>query len=255
MIRIASAAAISLFTASLASAQAPPPAGAQGRGNQTPPAMTNLQIFPKDTPRPQVIQAMQQFQQALGVRCVYCHVDEPGNQDFASDAKPTKKTAREMILLAREINTKLPAAVGKDADDTTRVGCMTCHRGVAIPKSLAEVLGKTVHDKGVEAAGDQYRALRKQYYGSMAYDFSENGLIAIAQGASAQNQPETALAALRLNLEFYPDSSRTYLTMAQVYGRQNDKENQIKSLEKAIQLDPKNEQASRTLEQLRKQQP
>src|SRR5581483_419693 len=236
MIRTVLGAAFVSLAAAVVSAQTPPPAAAQGRGGQPPP-MTNLQIFPKDTPRPQVVQAMQAFAQALGVRCAYCHVDEPNNQDFASDAKPTKKTAREMMMLARDINAKLPAAVGKDANDTTRVGCMTCHRGVAVPKQLAEVLGTTVRDKGLDAAAEQYRELRKKYYGSMAYDFSENGLITIAQASLAQNQLETAMATLHLNLEFYPSSSRTYLVMAQIYGRQNDKDNQIKSLEKAVQLE------------------
>ena len=40
--------------------------------------------------------------------------------------------------------------------------------------------------------------------------------------------------------------------MAQIYGRKNDKENQIKSLEKAVELDPQNQQAARMLEQIRK---
>ena len=59
---------------------------------------------------------------------------------MASDEKPTKKAARGMMLLAREINTKLPEAVGKAADATTRVGCATCHRGVPIPKQIADIV-------------------------------------------------------------------------------------------------------------------
>ncbi len=242
-----------LVGAGSARAQQPPPAGGQGRGGQTPPPMTNLQLFPKDTPRPQVVQAMQGFAQALGVRCAYCHVDEgPGKQDFAADDKPTKKTARQMMILAREINEKLPTAVSKQAADTTRVGCMTCHRGVAIPKSLGEILGKTAQDNGIEAAGAQYRELRKQYYGAMAYDFSENGLIAIAQQTIANNRLDLAEAALNLNLEFYPNSSRTYTVLAQVYQRKDDKDSAVKALQKAVDLDPQNQQASRMLDQLKK---
>ena len=87
-----------LFAVSIASAQQPPapaaPAGqrAGGPGGQAAP-MTNLQIIPKDTPRPQVIQTMQAFTQSLGVQCAYCHVDEGrgGRQDYAADDKPTKK--------------------------------------------------------------------------------------------------------------------------------------------------------------------
>ena len=252
VVRLAPALALVGIAASIASAQTPPPAGQQGRGGQPPPPMTNLQIFPKDTPRPQVVQAMQQFAQALGVQCGYCHVGQAPNFEFASDDKTSKKTARQMMLLAREINTKLPAAVGKDASDTTRVGCITCHRGVAVPRQLGEVLGRTLHEKGMPAAIEQYRELRKQYYGSMAYDFSENGLLTIAQGAIASNEPDHAMAAAQLNLEFYPNSSRTYLMLAQAYQRKDDKENAIKNLQKAVELDPQNQQAARMLEQLKK---
>src|SRR4051812_15555434 len=128
-----------LLTASIAVAQQPAAAGGAAGGQRAggaPPAMTNLQIIPKDTPREQVLATMQQFTQALGVQCNYCHVLEGrgGRIDMASDEKPTKKAARGMMTLAREINTKLPDAIGKSADTTTRVGCATCHRGVPIPK-------------------------------------------------------------------------------------------------------------------------
>ena len=65
--------------------------------------MTNLQIISKDTPRPQVIQTMQTFTQALGVQCACCHVDEGrgGRQDYASDEKPTKKSVRTYLLMSQ----------------------------------------------------------------------------------------------------------------------------------------------------------
>jgi hypothetical protein len=40
--------------------------------------------------------------------------------------------------------------------------------------------------------------------------------------------------------------------MAQAYGKKNDKDNQIKNLEKAVQLDPNNQQLKRQLEQVKK---
>jgi len=235
-------------------AQAPGGQAPQGRGNQPPPPpMTNLQIFPKDATRPQVVTVMQGFTQALGVRCQYCHVDDdPGRQnDMASDEKPPKKAARQMMLLVRDLNEKLPSAVGKTADATTRVGCVTCHRGVAIPKQLADILTDTAAAKGVPAAIEQYRDLRKQYYGAMAYDFSEGGLLVLAQRLVANNRPDDALSFLQLNTEFYPKSARTYVAMSQAYGRKNDKDNQIKSLEKASELDPENQQIKGQLQRLK----
>ena len=177
-----------LFAASSALAQ-PPPAGgaAPGAGQRAggPPPMTNLQIIPKETPREQVVATMQSISAALGVQCNYCHVMEGrgGRNDMASDEKPVKKTARQMMVFARELNEKLPAVVGKAGNETTRVGCMTCHRGLAVPKQLTQVLNEAVNAKGLDSAVAQYRELRTKYAGTMAYDMSESGLIAMAQAA------------------------------------------------------------------------
>jgi tetratricopeptide (TPR) repeat protein len=212
--------------------------------------MTNLQVFPKDTPRPQVVGAMQQFTQALGVRCEYCHVDDPATKvDMASDEKQTKKTARAMMLMSRDINMKIPEATGKSADAATRVGCVTCHRGVAIPKQLADILAETASAKGTPAAIAEYKDLRGRYYGGMAYDFSENGLLNLVQRPNTKT--EDAIAWLQLNLEYYPKSARTYLIMSLVHQRANDHDAAVKDVEKAIELDPTNPQAKQALQRLK----
>ncbi len=93
--------------------------------------------LPKDIPKPQLIQMMRGFTMGLGVRCEHCHVGE-GNDlskfDFASDAKTEKVTARRMIGMAREINTKLLAGFPSGRDENTpAVTCYTCHRGEKKP--------------------------------------------------------------------------------------------------------------------------
>ena len=75
---------------------------------------------------------------------------------------PGKKVAREMMLLVRDLNPKVASAVGKSADATTRVGCVTCHRGVAVPKHLADILDDTTRDGGTPAAVAQFRDLRER---------------------------------------------------------------------------------------------
>ena len=245
-----------LLFASTVSAQQPPAAVA-GAGQRAggPPPITNLQIIPKDTPREQVIATMQSIAGALGVQCNYCHVQEGrgGRNDMASDEKPMKKTARQMMVFARELNEKLPAVVGKPANEATRVGCMTCHRGLAVPKQLTQVLNEAVNSKGLDGAVAQYRELRTKYTGTMAYDLSENGLIAMAQGAINADRADNALAWLNLNLELYPKSSRTYQTMAQAHQKKSDKDAAIKDLEKAVEIDPNNAQAKAQLQQLKGQ--
>jgi hypothetical protein len=242
---------IVVLAGSLAAAQAPVTGTVQVA---PPPPMTNLQIFPKDTPRPQVIATMQAFTQSLGVACNYCHVQEGrgGRNDFASDEKAPKKAARGMMLLAREINTKLPEAVGKSADATTRVGCATCHRGVPIPKQLTDIVTAAAGAGGATAGLAKYKELRTQFYGGQSYDFSEASLIAIAQRANTDNKADDALAYLNANLEYYPKSARTYVTIAGIKNAKGDKAGAIAALEKAVELDPNNAQAKTQLENLKK---
>jgi photosynthetic reaction center cytochrome c subunit/tetratricopeptide repeat protein len=231
----------------------------------------NLQVLPKDTPQAQVLQTMQAFTAALGVQCVHCHVqaaapaggrgDGGGGRggrgggapafDYASDDKAQKKAARQMMLMVRDINPKVVAAVGKAEDMTVRVGCVTCHRGVAIPRPLTDILDLTTTEKGAPAAIAQYKDLRKQYFGAQAYDFSEGSLVAYAQRATNANKADEAMAWLQLNLEYFPLSSRTYVGLSQAQQKKNDKEAAIKSMEKAVELDPQNAQTKRQLDQLK----
>ncbi|HEV3056805.1 MAG TPA: c-type cytochrome [Vicinamibacterales bacterium] len=223
---------------------------------QQPPPITNLQIFPKETPRAELIAAMQGFVQALGVQssggCGYCHAGTAPAFDFASDAKPAKGVARKMMVMSREIATRLPEITGKPAADVTRVRCATCHRGVAIPKLLPDVLTDTAAKSGIAGAVQQYRDLRAKYYGGQSYDFSETALVATALPLINGNKPDDAIAWLQLNAEFYPKSSPTYAALGQAYAKKTDTANAIKSFEKAIELDPNNQNAKRQLEQLKK---
>ena len=112
-----------MLTAALG-AQAP--AAGQGRaGGAPPPPPANLQVLPKDIPRPQLLQTMQAFTQALG---------DPMN-DMASDVKPQKNAARAMMRMAAAINPQVATGVNKTPETATRVGCWTCHRGQAIPET------------------------------------------------------------------------------------------------------------------------
>ena len=99
----------------------------------------NLQFFPKDIPREQLIATMRGFTRSLGVRCDYCHVSATVNGkdelDFPSDAKDEKRNARTMLRMAHAINTdwlsRLPADHG---DEPPHVTCWTCHRGKSHPE-------------------------------------------------------------------------------------------------------------------------
>lgn len=99
----------------------------------------NLQVFPQDIPREELIETMRGFTRALGVKCNLCHVvtqTEPKTEfDFASDAKPEKNVARTMLRMTMNINSKWISAVPVEANETRpNVSCWTCHRGKQEPE-------------------------------------------------------------------------------------------------------------------------
>src|SRR5215469_7256532 len=75
---------------------------------QMPSQFTNLQYFPKDISRDELIGNMRLFCFSLNVRCQHCHAGKAGNDlsqtDFASDEKETKRTARAMLRMVQAIN-------------------------------------------------------------------------------------------------------------------------------------------------------
>jgi hypothetical protein len=219
------------------------------------PVPKNLQFFPKDFTGQQILPIMQNFNAALGVNCTYCHnseppVDNPKN-DFASDEKETKKKARVMLAMARDVNMKLQAELGKPAAELTNVQCITCHRGVAIPKQLVTIMTETAAKEGINKAVAQYQDLRKQYYGAQAYDFSEATLFNAATASLAANKPDDAIAFAQLNIAYNANSARSYQALSQAYQRKMDKDKAIQSLEKAVALDPMNQGFKNQLQQLK----
>lgn len=74
-----------------------------------------------------VLLQMNDFAQALGVQCQYCH----NTNNYAYDT-PTKKIARTMILMVGRIDSEHISGIHKDYPNyavSGSVGCVTCHRG------------------------------------------------------------------------------------------------------------------------------
>jgi tetratricopeptide (TPR) repeat protein len=188
---------------------------------------------------------MQEVAQALGVRCEYCHSAPRGS----GQPEPKKDIALAMMAMTRELNAKVQAATGKPANEATRVECVTCHRGVAIPQPLSAIILRTVAEKGGVAAVEQYRDLRKQFYSRATYDFSEEALLEMAQRV-VQGRPDDAIALLRMNLEFNPQSAKTYALIGFAYTRKVDDASAITNLQKSLELDPTNAMVRGQLEQL-----
>ncbi len=79
----------------------------------------------------QVGLAMNNMSASLGVHCDFCHVfnEQAKALDFPNDAKPEKKTAREMIRMVLDLNEK-------NFKGRPIVGCYTCHLGKTNPSSM-----------------------------------------------------------------------------------------------------------------------
>jgi tetratricopeptide (TPR) repeat protein len=238
---------------------------AQAQGGGAAPqsnGFTNLQVWPTDTPRAVVLNFMNAFDRSLGVECNYCHVQNNGRFDFASDEKREKRVARKMILFRDSINVELAAIVDKPvtAGPTsvearpgapTRVLCASCHHGLPVPVPLGEVISEAEKNGGATAGLAKFKELRAKFYGGQQYDFTDYALVGIANTALNAKRPDDAMRYLQANLEYFPKSSQTYQMMAQVKNAKGDKPGAIKDLETAVQLDPQNNQAKNQLQQLK----
>lgn len=214
----------------------------------------NLTVLPETMTMQQVRRVMFQFTSGLGVRCSHCHVGEEGKPlstyDFASDDKEAKETTRAMMRMVSTINddhiTQLP-----DGDERITVTCQTCHHGVAKPQLLEDVLAEYLPDHGAEETLMYYETLKEEYYGASSYDFQEGSLNKLAQRLISMEEPQTALAFLKLNAEMYPESSDTYALMGEAHMAMEDKDAAIKNLEKAVELAPRNRRAVQRLTELK----
>ena len=100
--------------------------------NNTPPR--NLRVLPQNSTPADVKDLMEQYGDELGVTCEYCHTRNPKTQrlDYVSDDNPAKQTARVMIAMLNEINTRYLAQLD-DQKYAVLVSCGNCHRGRANP--------------------------------------------------------------------------------------------------------------------------
>lgn len=91
----------------------------------------NIQVL-KGLPASQLFPVMNFVSASLGVRCIYCHVNNGGdNWVWESDEKQTKRTARRMMQMVIDLNKS-----NQTDFRGSRVTCYTCHRGQTEPQNL-----------------------------------------------------------------------------------------------------------------------
>jgi hypothetical protein len=219
---------------------------AQTRGKWPPDSLVNVRVIPRTTAVSDVIGTMRNISVALGVRCQHCHVGQEGQPldrfDFASDEKRTKNTARQMMLMVQEVNRRLDSLPGRAANGI-QVSCMTCHRGISRPVPLSQVVLEAGIAGGKDSAMKTYRALRQQYHGKDAYDFSEPSLNIAAFRLGRANKFDEALALLTLNEEMFPRSSGMYVFRGNIQLMRADTTAAAAAFREAVRLDSTNAEA------------
>jgi hypothetical protein len=103
---------------------------------------TNLKVLPRDISTKELNKIMiDDFEDDLGVSCNYCHAKAKGETeklDYASDEKPEKEIARNMMRMTLKLNkqyfkTKHPLIGSKELTVT----CNTCHNGQPHPNNAS----------------------------------------------------------------------------------------------------------------------
>ena len=120
---VASVASAPRFAAAPAAAAAKQSAGVEPR---------NLKVLPGNISQADLIQLMLRYSQELGVQCEFCHAESAQGIDYVSDQSPAKQTARVMIGMLSDINTKYLAQVS-DRRYSVPLTCGNCHQGQTTP--------------------------------------------------------------------------------------------------------------------------
>jgi tetratricopeptide (TPR) repeat protein len=230
-------------------------AAAAAQTQDTPWKGENLQFYPKDISRAQLTQRMREFSLALGVRCQYCHVGGNGvsfdGVVFASDEKPAKRTARLMLRMVEQLNTTTLAQLSTRAEPRVVVECATCHRGVALPKSLQTTLFEIVEAQGVAPAIAKYRELRPNALLGQ-YNFAEWEINELARRLSEAGKSEAAIAILEMNGEFNPKSAEIDVMIGELHRRLGNRDKAMERYRMALGKTPQHPIAKQRLEELEK---
>jgi tetratricopeptide (TPR) repeat protein len=120
--------------------------------------------------------------------------------------------------------------------------------------TLDEELSEQYRKKGLQAALDDYRDLKKKYYGRGAFDFDERSLNVFGYTLLENNDAASAIQIFKLNAEIFPDSSTVFEGLAEGYSKTGDVKKAQENYEKVLRLDPANESAKEALRKIKQPQ-
>lgn len=214
--------------------------------SQIPDSFTNLQVLDKDIAQGELVGVMRSWATGLGVRCTHCHVgpDNLQGMDFATDEKPTKRTARAMLTMVNHINASFSglAVVEDEGRETAQtVTCITCHRAQAKPpRPTLELLREAMDADGAQAAVAEFEALRERHDNAGRYDLRDVPLFQLGRSLLEQNRVDDARKLIEAMLEVFPDSADTYVLLGQAHLAAGDLDEASAAIAAARRIEPEN---------------
>jgi tetratricopeptide (TPR) repeat protein len=115
---------------------------------------------------------------------------------------------------------------------------------------IAEVILRTVTEKDISSAIQQYRELKATQ--PEAYDFGEQQLNSLGYQLLKTKKTKEAIEIFKLNVEAYPQSANVYDSLAEAYMVNGDRDLAIRNYERSLELDPKNTNAVEMLKKLKR---
>lgn len=232
--------------------------GAIGVGElrgQIPDSFTNLQHYPADISRDALIGEMRRISLSLGVRCQFCHVGSPDGVsfegvDFASDDDPHKVTARWMLGMVDDLNSRVASELPERDAPRTEMSCKTCHKGISRPRLLSQELRLTLELEGATGLADAYaRARRRLEAGT--YDFGEWEINFLAEDLEREGRADDAIAVLEVNLAQHSESASILANLGRLYESRGLIDEAIGAYERLLELQSDNAAVQARLDALR----
>jgi imidazolonepropionase-like amidohydrolase len=115
--------------------------------------------------------------------------------------------------------------------------------------SIRETIAPVIKERGVQAAVQEYRRLKRE--APQRYEFEESELNELGYQLLQDKQVNAAIEIFKLNVETFPSSGNPYDSLAEAYMVAGNKELAIRNYERSLKLDPRNTNAAAQLTKLR----
>lgn len=145
-----------------------------------------------------------------------------------------------MLRMVKTINTDFLSKLATRSEPAVPMMCATCHRGIAKPRPLQQVLLMAYDAGGADSVERAYRALRTRYLESASYDFGEVPLADVADALMARKKPADAVRMHLLNMEMLPSSMFVLWQAAAAQATAGDTTAAVATIRKGLATQPNN---------------